>query len=66
MELLNPKLTITNASGEYWLVRFEHRFDEHQSMDITVQIKKMPDAPMMAVIRASLARLQEMLPPDYR
>lgn len=66
MELLNPTITITNASDGFWLVRFEHRFDEHQTMDITVQIKKMPDAPMMAVIRAALARLQEMIPPDYR
>lgn len=66
MELLNPELTITNAGGDFWLVRFKHRFDELQVMDVTVQIKKMPDAPVIAIIRAALARLQEMVPPDYR
>lgn len=66
MELLNPELTITNASGDFWLVRFKHRFDEHQVMDVSVQITKMPDAPVIEIIRAALARLQEMVPPDYR
>lgn len=66
MELLNPVVTITNARDGFWLVRFTHRFDEHQIMDISVQIQKMPDAPVMSVIRAALARLQEMIPPDYR
>ena len=66
MELIQPTITITNAEGDFWLVRIEHRFDAHQRLDITVQIRKMPTAPLHDVARAALARMDEMLRDKYR
>jgi hypothetical protein len=66
MELLNPTITITNADGGFWLLAFHHEFDAHQRLDFTVQIHKQPNAPLQELIRTAFARLQEMIPPDYR
>jgi len=66
MELLNPTVTITNATNDFWLVRFQHEFDAHQKLDFTVQIRKQTDQPLVEVIRTAFARLLEMTPPDYR
>lgn len=66
MELLNPTVTVTNAEGDFWLVRFQHEFDAHQRLDFTVQIYKQTDKPLPEVIRAAFARLDEMIPKDYR
>lgn len=66
MELLNPTVTVTNAAGDYWLLAFHHEFDAHQGLDFTVQIQKQTHAPLQELIRTAFARLQEMIPPDYR
>lgn len=66
MELLNPTVTITNAEGDFWLVAFHHEFDAHQRLDFSVQIHKQRDKPLLEVIRAAFARLDEMIPKDYR
>lgn len=66
MELLNPTVTVTNAEGDLWLVRFQHEFDAHQRLDFSVTIRKQTDKPMLDVIRAAVARLQEMIPASYR
>lgn len=66
MELLNPTVTVTNAEGDFWLVRFQHEFDVHQRLDFTVQIRKQTQQPLQEVIRAAFARLLEIVPAAYR
>ena len=66
MDLLNPTVTITNAEGDFWLVRFQHDFDAHQRLDFTVQIRKQTQQPLQEVIRAAFARLLEIVPAAYR
>ena len=66
MELLQPTVTVTYAEGDFWLVRLEHNFDAHQRLDITVQIPKQTQKPLLEVIRVAVARMWEMIPPDYR
>lgn len=66
MELLNPTVTITNAEGDFWLVRFQHEFDAHQRLDFTVQIRKQTQQPVLGVIRLAFAQLQKMVPSDYQ
>ncbi len=66
MELLNPTITITNADGDFWLVRFQHEFDAHQRIDFTVQIHKQRQQPVLAVIQAAFARMGEMIPAEYK
>lgn len=53
MELLNPTVTITNADGDFWLVRFQHEFDAHQRLDFTVQIHKQRQLPVLEAIRTA-------------
>lgn len=66
MELLNPTVTVTNADGDFWLVRFQHEFDAHQRLDFTVQIRKQTQLPLIGVIQAAFSRLQEMIPEAYK
>ena len=47
MELLQPTVTVTYAEGDFWLVRLEHNFDAHQRLDITVQIPKQTQKPLL-------------------
>jgi hypothetical protein len=66
MNLLNPHITIDNAEDGFWLVGFRHQFDEHQVIDIRVTITKMPDQPVIEILRAALNRMNCMLPAEYR
>lgn len=66
MELLNPTITITNAEGDFWLVRFQHDFDAHQRLDFSVTIRKQREQPLQQVARLAWQRLAEMIPDEYR
>lgn len=40
MKLLNPRLTVENTDSRLWIVRMEHRLDEHTYMDLQLTVPK--------------------------
>ena len=66
MELLNPTITITNTDAGHFLVRYVHKFDEHQFLDFTVRILKAPNRSLDKLTQEAFSRLGEMIPKHYR
>jgi hypothetical protein len=60
MELLNPRMTIQNAEGHHWLMSFEHDFNEHEHISLTVRVSKS-DRPLIQVEKEAFERATEQL-----
>jgi hypothetical protein len=60
MDAINPRITIQNAEGWNWLVRFEHDFENGETIDITVKVPKEDVAVRELTVRA-LSRATELL-----
>jgi hypothetical protein len=43
-ELKHPLIIINNAPGQHWLVRFEHEFDDDESIVFSVKVLKSRDS----------------------